>query len=732
MIWMFTVRSGERGFSRKTVLKRCRRERALFLSYLIQESEMAKKKETDSADLKTIRGIGEKTEKLFRQAGVYTTEDLLHYYPRDYDAYDEPVRAGETVAGVKNAVFGKITAKPSVRTFGKNSITIVKLTDETGTLYVHWFHMPFLRNTLTVGKHYVFRGLVTEKNGRKTMEHPELFDPEKYEKIRGQLLPVYALTSGLSNNTVRKAVASLLEMTGSLPEYLPDEIREMNGLCEINFAISQIHFPDSRDNLITARNRLAFDEFFLFLLGVAEMKTQQEKQDCSWPMKTGWKTEEVLDHLPYRLTPAQDRVWGEMERDLASGKLMNRLIQGDVGSGKTILAFLAMIMTFENGFQSAMMVPTEVLAEQQYHSLVRLLEENQITGVNPVLLRGSCTAAEKRRIDEEISSGKARMIVGTHALIQDTVSFRNLALAVTDEQHRFGVRQREKLSEKGAAPHVLVMSATPIPRTLALILYGDLDISVLDDMPADRLQVKNCVVGPSYRKTAWNFIAGEVKKGRQAYVICPMVEPNEELPCENVTDYTAELKKYYGGTVNVGMLHGRMKPKEKNQIMEDFASGDIQVLVSTTVVEVGVNVPNATVMLIENAERFGLAQLHQLRGRVGRGKEQSYCIFMQGDGRQETSKRLSVLSETNDGFRIAEEDLKMRGPGDLFGVRQSGEAVFQIADIYRDHEVLTMAEEAVKNLKESDPDLTLPQNSGLRDRVSALFQRQIDHSQSDI
>jgi len=690
-------------------------------------------KKKDSSSLSSLKGIGPKTEELFNRAGIFTKYDLLHDYPRDYDAYDPPVRPGQAVPGQKNAVIGRITKRPSVRTFGSNSITIAEISDETGKISVNWFHMPFLRNTLHIGELYVFRGQVIEKNGRLTMEHPEFCSPEKYSGMTGMLLPVYSLTAGLSNNMFRRAVRELLKEGQEEAEFLPDEIRESLGLCEINYALSQIHFPDSRESCLTARKRLAFDEFFLFLLGVSRMRSAREQETNHFPMKTVWKTENVIHSLPYRMTPAQDRVWGVMERDMASEHLMSRLIQGDVGSGKTILAFLGMIMAFENGYQSAMMVPTEVLAEQQYTSLSRLLRDNDmLEEVHPVLLRGSCTAAEKKKIREEIVSGCASMIVGTHALIQDGVTYKNLGFVVTDEQHRFGVRQREKLTEMGCPPHVLVMSATPIPRTLAMILYGDLDISLLDDMPVGRLPIRNCVVGPEYRETAYRFIEKQVSEKHQAYVICPMVDPNDELPCENVTEYTAKLKNRFSGkNITVGMLHGRMKADQKHEIMEDFAAGKIDILVSTTVVEVGVNVPNATVMMIENAERFGLAQLHQLRGRVGRGKDQAYCIFIQGNGKKEISPRLKILNTCNDGMQIAEEDLKLRGPGDLFGIRQSGEAIFSVADIYRDHDILEMADEAVKRLNELDPELALPQNSGLKKKLDIQFQRQIAYSDRD-
>ena len=682
-------------------------------------------KTMNDASLRTLKGIGEKTEKLFWKAGIQTVGDLVRYFPREYDSFAPAVAAGRVIPGVRNAVRGRITKRPVVKTFGRNSITMVQLSDETGSLQVNWFHMPFLRNTLKIGQDYVFRGLVTEKGGRRIMAHPELYDPEAYDKLTGQMLPIYPLAASLTNNMVRKAVAQALEVRSPEMEVLPDDIRSALGLCEINYALEQIHYPERQESLLLARNRLAFDEFFFFLLGVAMLREQNERTENHFPMRTVWKTEDVIESLPYELTPAQQSVWGEMEKDLASGTLMNRLVQGDVGSGKTILAFLAMVQAYENGYQSALMAPTEVLAAQHFEALRKLLEQNQITDAHPVLLRGSMTAKEKRIAAEKIASGEARMIIGTHALIQESVSYENLALVITDEQHRFGVRQREALSKKGWPPNVLVMSATPIPRTLAMILYGDLDISILNDMPAHRLPIKNCVVGPAYRETAYRFMEKQAQEGHQTYIICPMVEPNEELSCENVTEYTEKMKKRFPD-LTVAMLHGQMKGAEKQRVMEAFAAGQIQILVSTTVVEVGVNVPNATVMMIENAERFGLAQLHQLRGRVGRGSAQSYCIFLQGDGNEETSKRLEILNHSNDGFYIAEEDLRLRGPGDLFGVRQSGIAAFQIADIYRDAGILKAASVAVKDLLAMDPELTLPQHFAVKEALEKFMQRQND------
>lgn len=420
------------------------------------------------------------------------------------------------------------------------------------------------------------------------------------------------------------------------------------------------------------------------------------------------------------------RVWTEIENDLKGSTLGARLVQGDVGSGKTILAFLAMIMSAENGYQSALMVPTEVLAKQHYESLLKLLEKHDLGIYSPVLLTGSTRAKEKKEIYEKIASGEAKMIIGTHALIQEKVEYHSLALVITDEQHRFGVRQRITLSDKGKEPNVLVMSATPIPRTLAIILYGDLDISVVDELPAKRLPIKNCVVDTSYRPKAYRFMEKEIAAGHQVYVICPMVEESEGLEAENVTDYTQKLRQVFPPEIAVEALHGQMKPAQKNEIMERFAANEIQILVSTTVVEVGVNVPNATVMMVENAERFGLAQLHQLRGRVGRGDAQSYCIFMQGSGAKETSRRLEILNKSNDGFFIASEDLKLRGPGDLFGERQSGLMEFTIADIYRDAAILKQASDAARELLELDPDLSLPQNERLKQRLDAYCMRRLE------
>lgn len=683
-------------------------------------------KETES--IRVLKGVGEKTEKLFQKIGVVQVGDLLRYYPRDYDIFKEAESIGTLKDQEKGAIIGTITENIDVKRVRNLTVISTVIADVTGKCRLTWFNMPFLRNTLKRGMTMVFRGKMAVRNNQRVMEQPEIYTPAAYQQKLNSMQPIYALTAGLTNNLVTKMVREVLEQSELEKDYLPEEIRIREHLAEYNFAVSQIHFPENQENYLIARNRLAFDEFLLFILALQHLKERTETEENHYRMKEVWKTEEVIESLPYQLTKAQQNVWYEIERDLKGERLMARLVQGDVGSGKTIIAFLAMIMAAENGYQSALMVPTEVLARQHYEALTGLLKENHLLEeYRPVLLTGSNTAKEKRQIYEKIASGEARMIVGTHALIQEKVEYESLSLVITDEQHRFGVRQREIFSSKGEKPNVLVMSATPIPRTLGIILYGDLDISVIDQLPARRLPIKNCVVDTSYRPKAYRFIENQVKEGRQVYVICPMVEESEGMEGENVIDYAETLRNVLPTSITVGILHGQLKSKEKNQIMEDFAAGKIQVLVSTTVVEVGVNVPNATVMMVENAERFGLAQLHQLRGRVGRGEFQSYCIFVHGKDHAEKSKRLQILNQSNDGFYIAQEDLKLRGPGDLFGVKQSGVLEFGIADIFRDASVMKRASEAVGEILSLDFNLELPQNQRLKEKLQQYTSRQIDN-----
>ncbi len=656
----------------------------------------------ESTKIKELKGIGEKTEKLFHKIGVDTVGDLIRCYPRGYDVYEEAAPISELEEGRVMTVTGAIYGRVQVGGSPRMQVTTLHVKDITGTLRVIWFRMPFLRTTLAGGGVVTLRGRIVRKKDALVMEHPEIFyPPEKYEDKLHTLQPVYGLTAGLTNNAVVKAVRQAFDNLNLARETLPEEIRLKYGLAEYNYALRGIHFPEDKEVFYHARNRMVFEEFLEFILALRSLKEGSGKLRNEYVMEMRPEVERFIGELPFELTGAQKKVWGEIAKDLGSDTVMSRLVQGDVGSGKTIVAVLALITAALNGFQGAMMAPTEVLARQHYESVTKLLEEHGLA-VKTVLLTVSMTAKEKRRAYDRIECGLAKIIIGTHALIQGAVNYDNLGLVITDEQHRFGVKQRETFAEKGGVPHVLVMSATPIPRTLAIILYGDLDISVMDELPANRLPIKNCVVDTGYRKTAYTFMKKQIAEGRQCYVICPMVEESESLEAENVTDYAAALKEELGGEIVVDFLHGKMRQKEKDAIMERFSRRESHVLVSTTVIEVGIDVPNATVMMIENAERFGLAQLHQLRGRVGRGKHQSYCIFMSGSKAKETRERLEILNKTNDGFKIASEDLRLRGPGDLFGIRQSGLMNFKIADVYQDAKILKQANEAADWLIETD------------------------------
>ena len=674
--------------------------------------------------IETLKGIGEKTAKLFEKVGIRTIDDLLHYYPKGYDTYGEPKAIGELSEDETGTVEGFL--KSGATGVHVNGLSIVQATisDMTGKLRLVWYHMPYLKNTLRPDSHFIFRGRVIRKKNGLTMEQPQMFKPEAYEELLSSMRPVYAQTKGLGNKMITSAVEQALAFRTLERDYLPAGLRIANELAEYNFAIEHIHFPSNEEELKFARKRLVYDEFFFFLLAVRHLKEKRQNVQSPFHMEKQDECRKLLADLPYRLTNAQLRTLEEVLKDLKSGSVMNRLIQGDVGSGKTIIAVLALLAACENGYQGALMVPTEVLARQHFESVTELFEKHGVDK-KVILLTGSMTAKEKRIVYEKVVSHEADIIIGTHALIQEKIVYDNLALVITDEQHRFGVAQREMFGNKGQMPHVLVMSATPIPRTLAIILYGDLDISVIDELPANRLPIKNCVVDKSYRPRAYRFIENEVKNGRQAYVICPMVEESEMIDAENVLDYTKILRQNLPG-IRVEYLHGKMKGKEKNKIMEEFAAGEIQVLVSTTVIEVGVNVPNATVMMIENAERFGLAQLHQLRGRVGRGDKQSYCIMVNASGKKEKNRRLDVLNKSNDGFYIASEDLKLRGPGDIFGIRQSGDLEFQLADIYTDAVTLKKVSEDVNRLLEQDENLEQEENQELKKRLDRFLEEKYE------
>ena len=640
------------------------------------------------SDLLEVKGIGDKTVKLFHKLDIYNVRDLLYFFPRDYEKFEEP----ETISACKSGGMVTIRAKipyqnMELRKVGRYVLFKFYLLEGDKRISITFFNMAFLKNTFFPGQEYIFRGKLEEKRGCLSMDQPQYYKPEEYHKFLNTLQPIYSLTKGLTSNFIQKSVKEVMKNLPLEQELFPDYIVNEYGLCSRKEAFETLHFPQKEEEVIKARKRLVFEEFLAFCI---QMKSRKEL-DMNLPvanplLKTG-STLRLLEQLPYQLTNAQLKAWEQIENDLSGNCAMNRMVQGDVGSGKTILAILALLMTASNKRQGAFMAPTEVLARQHYEAIVEMSEKYHLE-MKPILLVGSMTAKEKRRAYDKIELGLVNVIVGTHALIQGGVNYYDLALVITDEQHRFGVRQRQALQEKGDNTHILVMSATPIPRTLAIILFGDLHISVLDEMPVGRLPIKNCVVNTSYREKAYQFMQKEIDAGHQVYCICPMVEAGEMEQLENVEEYAEKLQNYFGEKARVSFLHGKMRPALKNQIMESFASREIDILVSTTVIEVGINVPNATVMMVENAERFGLAQLHQLRGRVGRGKDQSYCIFVNGNQNQKTAERLELLNKSNDGFYLANEDMRLRGPGDIFGIRQSGDFVFQVGDIYNDSDIL--------------------------------------------
>ena len=672
-----------------------------------------------------IKGLGPKSAAVYEKAGIRTVGDLIRYYPRTYDEMKDPVELSTLSVrddGAVVAVEGHVEAALSVRYLKNFRIVTGKIRSHGESLDVTWFNMPFMRSQVHPGTTYIFRGQIKAKGRSFYLLQPKVYDLCDYALLQKNLQPVYPLTAGLSEHSLRKALRQVLLGEDPLDfsmDPLPEWIRVRYSLPPVRETIRAIHFPQSKDQLQDTRHRLVFEEFFNFILLLKQLRERRTAQTHSYVIPKTLKTAAAIRSLPYQLTASQEKVWEEISEELSQKKVMARLVQGDVGCGKTIIAFLALVQTAAAGMQGAIMAPTEVLARQHYDGFVKLVQQAGLP-IRAVLLTGSLKAREKREACGLIENGEAQVVIGTHALIQESVRFRNLALVVTDEQHRFGVGQREMLSGKAEEmPHAIVMSATPIPRTLAVILYGDLDISVISERPSERLPVKNAVVDPSYRPKAYAFIASQVKEGHQAYVICPMVgeSGSGEIEAENVIDYTDTLREAlarYLPDIRVEYLHGRMKNEEKNAVMQRFLDGEIKVLVSTTVVEVGVNVPNATVMMIENCERFGLAQLHQLRGRVGRGKDQSYCILMHHSESDAVKKRLQILKESNDGFEIARKDLELRGPGELFGLRQSGELSFLLADVYQDAGIMQEASEAAGKILAQDPELEREENRLIR------------------
>ena len=654
--------------------------------------EDGKKNMRKEDSIQTIKGIGEKTAESFARLGIFTIDDLLHTYPRNYLSYEEPVCIRDAAVSERHAIRAMITSYVTVKQVRSLKLTILTVSDGDMTMHMTWFNQPFLRNVFHKGDSYIFVGTVKVKNGMRVMEQAEYKLPV-YAGMQQEMQPVYPLTSGLSNKTFQKAIMATRELICQMDDYVPEEVRAEHSLMELSEAYENIHFPMNQAVLKNAIRRLAFDEFYQFLYDMASMKKTTQLQENLHKIVQGKAVADYISNLPFSLTKGQQQAIEDILADMGGDGVMNRLIQGDVGSGKTVVAAAALLACAKAGYQGALMAPTEVLARQHYEELA---EQFSHYDIRTACLVGSTPLKEKRRIYEEIKQGEVDIVIGTHALLEDKVEFKDLALVVTDEQHRFGVNQRKKLSDKGCGVHTLVMSATPIPRTLAIILYADMDISIIKELPKGRKPIKNCVVGTNYRQTAYQFIAGQIAEHSQIYVVCPMVEESETLDVTNVTEYVDTMRANLPAGTRIEMLHGQMRADEKNEIMKRFSEGEIDVLVSTTVIEVGVNNPNATVMMVENAERFGLAQLHQLRGRVGRGKKQSYCIFINGKESEESMERLRVLENSNDGFFIASEDLKLRGPGDFFGIRQSGDALFELADIYNHADMLQLAQDMLK------------------------------------
>lgn len=673
-----------------------------------------------SADLTMLTGIGEKTAGLFHQCGIDTVEDLLLYLPARYDRYEEPVPIAELTAGEVSAVSGTVSG--AVRT-GRNrklAVTSLTLADLSGKVNVCWFRLPYLRKTLHSGQALILRGNCVQNAHGLTLNQPEIFlSREKYNQKLHTMQPVYRRTPGLSNQAIIKALRQALSYADALIDPIDQDILEHHHLIPLSKAIRSVHFPEDDAAFTKARERLCFDEFLSFILKLRFLKRKKNSSLQAPSLKAGNRVHQLLQSLPYCLTDGQNEALEDIFNDIYKTQPMSRLIQGDVGCGKTILSVIALLTAVDSGCQGALMAPTQVLAMQHYQTLSEMFKQYHID-CEIELLTGTTPTAERRIIHEKMQSGDPRIFIGTQTLIQKDSDFSNLALVVTDEQHRFGVRQRTSLAEKGGgktAPHILVMSATPIPRTLGIILYGDLSISAIHDMPSGRLPVKNAVMSSTERARALQFINKQIKEGRQAYCICPLVDESDAASAENVIQYTDHLQTFFGSDVSVRMLHGRMKGAEKEKILQEFSQGRIDLLVSTTVIEVGINVPNASVMLIENADRFGLAQLHQLRGRIGRGEHQSYCIFLTSRQDPKVMERLQVIGHCNDGFEVAQEDLRLRGPGDLFGLRQSGFLSFEIGDIFQDHDILMKAAAAADQILNEDPDLTDPHHISLKNSI---------------
>ena len=667
-----------------------------------------------------IKGIGAKKAQTLNNLGIFTVNDLIEHFPRDYEDRSQVKDIADLTENEENTFFALVSAVPENVHIRKMTVTKVKLSDSTGSVNAVWYNQPFIKNALKKDEEYIFTGIYKKSGYRREVSSPEFEKAGTGKEILGggRIVPVYPLTSGISQKVLRSLIKTTLDAVKTqLPEFLPLDMRKKYMLCERNFAISNIHFPENDESFFIARKRLVFEELFVLQTALFILKGTAKRND-GIVFKTKGISEESEKAFGFGFTKAQKKVIAEICSDVSKGIPMNRLIQGDVGSGKTAVAMTAALMAVKNGYQAALMAPTEVLASQHYESFKEFFDK---FGIKVCLLKGSLKKKEKEAVKELISTGEADVIVGTHAIIQEDVEFKKLGLVITDEQHRFGVKQRNVLSEKGINAHVMVMTATPIPRTLALILYGDLDVSVIDELPPGRQHIDTFAVNSSYHQRAYGFIRKEVENGRQAYMVCPMIEENDAIEAKSVMQMIDEVSQTDFKGLSVAVLHGKMKADEKERIMKDFAENKIQILISTTVIEVGINVPNATIMLIENAERFGLSQLHQLRGRVGRGKYQSYCILVTDSKSEVTKERMKVMKKTNDGFEISETDLKLRGPGEFFGTRQHGVPQLKIANLYKDADILSQAQAAAKELNRNENWQKDDRYKPLKERINMLF-----------
>ncbi len=682
--------------------------------------------ELDSLNVRYIKGVGEARAKSFERLGVSTLRDLVSYFPRAYEDRTLFRDIGSLIFGENACVCAIVATQPRLSHVRKGmDLLKFRVVDGADSMDVTFFNQPYRRDSIHLGESFVFYGRVGGRIGRPEMVNPVMEPENAAGQMTGRIMPIYRLTSGLTQNFVAKAVRSGLDACKELyPDILPARVKEENNLCSAGFAYENVHFPKDTGSLEIARRRLVFEELFALSAAMRLMRGRRMVQRGI--MLPSCDMKPFYDSLPFALTGAQRRAVEEAIADMTDGDTpMNRLLQGDVGSGKTVVAAACCYAAWRAGRQSAFMAPTEILADQHFKSLSAMLGS---MGMNIDILKGSMTAKQKREAREKLASGATDLVIGTHALISEDVEFSDLALVVTDEQHRFGVDQRSELTKKGDRPHVLVMSATPIPRTLALIIYGDLDVSIIDELPPGRQKVDTFAVGEDMRERINRFIRKLVAEGRQVYIVCPMVgepdaehEPDAPENIKAAEEYAKKLRDEVFPDLRVAIIHGKMKPSAKDQTMTGFAAGETDILVATTVIEVGVDVPNAALMVVENADRFGLSQLHQLRGRVGRGKHKSYCVLFQGGGGDIAKERLKVMCETNDGFKIAEEDLKLRGPGDFFGSRQHGLPEMHIADIAGDMDVLKQAQDAAKRVIDEDPDLSDPENRRLNEHIERMF-----------